>query len=75
MENREGKEGIGRLAKEERLITRIVGFFLIFYGVISFIDPNRYGFGISSTYSTLFSLLFMIVGIFLVTRQGGKHVH
>ena len=76
MENRQTEEeGLINLAKEGRLLTRIIGFFLIFYGIISFIDPNRYGFGLSSVYSTLFSLLLMIVGLFLITAKGDKHGH
>lgn len=76
MENRETKgEGTKKLAKEERLIIRIVGFFLIFYGFISFIDPSRYGIGLASPYSTLFSLFIIIVGLFLSVKIGGTHDH
>lgn len=66
----ETKEGTNKLVNEARLFVRILGFFLIFYGLLVFIDPSSYALGIPETYSPLLGFLLMAFGVFLVMTKG-----
>jgi uncharacterized membrane protein HdeD (DUF308 family) len=56
-------------AKQQRLFMRIVGLFLILYGLLILSQPEQYGLGISLQYTPILGIMFVVIGIILALKK------
>ena len=61
--------GNERMDKTPQIFRRILGLFLLLYGFLVLSQPLQYGLGLSSNFTPLLGIGFVLVGLLLVLKK------